>query len=60
MTTCTSSPVLFGVDVADHEIVLSAEHTEVCWLSFDDAHELAEYDGNKTALWELDQRLVQR
>ena len=46
--------------MADHEIVLSAEHTEVRWLSFDDAHELAEYDSNKTALWELDQGLVQR
>ncbi|MEC8990461.1 MAG: hypothetical protein VX656_04385 [Candidatus Latescibacterota bacterium] len=46
--------------MADHEIVLSAEHAEVRWLNFDDAHQLAKYDGNKTALWELDQRLVQR
>ena len=47
----------FGVLVTDHRIVLSREHTESAWLSYDQAHSLLKYDGNKTALWELDKRL---
>jgi dATP pyrophosphohydrolase len=47
----------FGVLVKDSHIVLSREHTEWKWLMYEEAHDLVKYDGNKTALWELDKRL---
>ena len=46
----------FGMLVEDRALVLSDEHTEYRWLNFEQAHSLARYDGNKTALWELDRR----
>ncbi len=47
----------FGVRALDRQIVLSHEHTAYRWLSYEEAYRLARYDGNKTALWELDRRL---
>jgi len=47
----------FGVLVKDRQIVLSREHTEYRWLTYEGAYNLVKYDGNKTALWELDKRL---
>lgn len=47
----------FGVLAQDVEITLSREHTAYRWLSYRDADELLKFDGNKTALWELDKRL---
>lgn len=49
--------ICFGVRAPDRRIVLSQEHTAVRWLSYEDAHQLVHFDGNKTALWELDRRL---
>ncbi|MDN3678837.1 NUDIX pyrophosphatase [Vibrio tapetis subsp. quintayensis] len=36
---------------------LSNEHTKFRWCSFKEASELLEYDSNKIALWEINQRL---
>lgn len=47
----------FGVKAENATIVLSREHTEVVWVSTAEALTLIKYDGNKTALWELHQRL---
>ena len=47
----------FGVLVEDQEIVLSHEHTAYRWLRYAQADLLLKWDGNKTALWELNQRL---
>lgn len=47
----------FGVKAQNVKIVLSREHTEHGWFSYEEAYKLIKYDGNKTALWELDQRL---
>jgi len=47
----------FGVLVKDSQIILSHEHTECAWLTYEQAYQLIKYDGNKTALWELDKRL---
>ncbi len=47
----------FGVRVEGRRIVLSHEHTEYAWLAYDDARERLKFDGNRTALWELDARL---
>ena len=47
----------FGVAAQQIQIRISKEHTEYRWFSYEEAHELLRYDGNKTALWELDKRL---
>ena len=47
----------FGVSARDRQLVLSREHTEYRWLRYEQAQHLLRYDGNRTALWELNQRL---
>ncbi|MFN2132795.1 MAG: methyltransferase domain-containing protein [Anaerolineae bacterium] len=47
----------FGVEVKDEQLVLSPEHTAYRWLRYAEAYRLLEFDGNRTALWELNQRL---
>jgi dihydroneopterin triphosphate diphosphatase len=47
----------FAVDVGDRELVLSAEHDELCWLRYDDAVRRLAFDSNRVALWELHERL---
>jgi dihydroneopterin triphosphate diphosphatase len=47
----------FGVRLSGHEIVLSDEHAEYRWVGYDDAADLLGWDSNKTALWELNERL---
>ena len=49
----------FAVELKDKSIRLSSEHKAVKWVSYNKAIELLRYDGNKTALWELRQRLGQ-
>jgi dATP pyrophosphohydrolase len=41
----------------DGEITLSAEHTQTQWSAFPAAYGLVYWHDQKTALWELDQRL---
>ena len=50
----------FGVAAQDIQIVISREHTAYKWFVYEEAHKLIKYDGNKTALWELDKRLKGR
>jgi dATP pyrophosphohydrolase len=48
----------FGVRVPDgHIIRLSDEHSEFRWLAYEAAAALLTWDSNKTALWELNERL---
>jgi len=47
----------FGVTSQNIQITISREHTEYRWFTYEQAHKLLKYDGNKTALWELNQRL---
>lgn len=47
----------FAVEISGHEIVLSDEHDEYKWLSFEDASRLLTWDSNRVALWELNERL---
>ncbi len=47
----------FGVEVEAGELTLSREHTACRWLRYAEAERLLEFDGNRTALWELHQRL---
>jgi dATP pyrophosphohydrolase len=47
----------FAVDVGAHDLVLSDEHRELRWVTMDGALALLRFDSNKTALWELHERL---
>lgn len=47
----------FGAQVKDDRLLLSREHTEYRWLAYKKAYSLLVYDGNRTALWELNKRL---
>ncbi len=47
----------FGVEVETKFLTLSEEHTEYRWCNYDEAMELLKFDSNKTALWELNERL---
>ena len=48
----------FGVFIDDYSFKLSDEHKEYGWFLFDEAYDKLKFDSNKTALWELDQRLL--
>jgi len=48
----------FAAAAGTEKIVLSDEHSQYVWLSYQDADRLLRYDSNRTALWELDQRLA--
>ena len=50
----------FAVDVAGAALVLSNEHTDLRWVSYDQAFSLLKWDSNRTALWELNERLKQK
>jgi dihydroneopterin triphosphate diphosphatase len=47
----------FGVELSGHAIVLSDEHTEFRWVPYADAARMLRWESNKTALWELHERL---
>ena len=50
----------FGVDVADHTIRLSPEHSAFRWLEFGQACALLEWESNRVALRELDATIRDR
>lgn len=47
----------FGVEVLGKKIVLSNEHVEYRWGKYEDVYPLLTWESNKTALWELNERL---
>ncbi len=47
----------FGINVSNLDIKLSNEHKEFVWLRYKEALEKLEFDSNKIALWELNERL---
>jgi dATP pyrophosphohydrolase len=48
----------FAVDCAALAIGLSSEHTTFRWVSYREGHALLHWDDNRTALWELNERLL--
>ena len=48
----------FGININDEDIRLSDEHEEYKWVNYEEAINLLKYDSNKTALFELNERLV--
>ncbi len=47
----------FGADCTGQALTLSREHDAVEWLPYAEASARLTYDSNRTALWELNQRL---
>lgn len=50
----------FSVNISNQEIRLSNEHKEYRWVNYNQAQELLEYDSNKSALWELNEKLKRK
>lgn len=50
----------FGADCTGQTLTLSSEHVMMEWLPYKEAHARFTYDSNRTALWELNQRLLGR
>ncbi|PEJ54384.1 NUDIX pyrophosphatase [Bacillus sp. AFS002410] len=48
----------FGVELFTKDLILSKEHSLFKWLSYEEAIACLKWDSNKTALWELNQRLL--
>ncbi len=48
----------FAIEVGEEDVSISSEHTEIRWVGYDEARGLLRWDGNRTALWELAQRLA--
>lgn len=47
----------FAVNINDKKIKISEEHSEYKWCSYDEAKSLLKYDSNKSALWELNEKI---
>lgn len=47
----------FAVNIKDKEIQISKEHIQYKWVSYDEAKSLLKYDSNKSALWELNEKI---
>lgn len=50
----------FGVNAQEENIKISSEHLKYEWVSYDEAIQRLKWDSNKTALWELNQKLKRR
>jgi len=50
----------FGAQIFTKNFILSKEHLQYKWLSFEDAIKHLKWDSNKTALWELNKRLLKQ
>lgn len=50
----------FAVNINDYDIKLSNEHKEVIWIKYDEAINNLKFDSNKTALWELNEKLKRK
>ena len=48
----------FGVEIKGQDLTLSVEHTELQWLKNEEAVAMLTFDSNKTALWELNERIT--
>lgn len=56
---CVIPEYCFALEVSDKKIVLSPEHSEFRWVNYEDADKLLKWDSNKTALWELNHKLIE-
>lgn len=47
----------FGINAQNEEIKISFEHLQYEWVNYENAIKMLNWDSNKTALWELNERL---
>lgn len=47
----------FGVEVKNQKLNISTEHSEYGWFNYGEAMEILRWDSNRTALWELNERI---
>ncbi len=52
-----SEEFAFAVNIEGKNIVLSSEHEEYKWVDYNDARAELKYDSNKSALWEINEKL---
>jgi len=50
----------FGVEVSSRDLKIRKEHSGYKWLSYKNAEKLLKYDSNRSALWELNHRLIKK
>lgn len=50
----------FGLEVINEELTLSKEHSAYKWAGYDEAMDKLKWDSNRTALWELNKRLIRK
>ncbi len=50
----------FAVNIENKTIKLSNEHKLMNWMTYEEAVTKLKYDSNKTALWELNEKLKRR
>ena len=55
---CVIPEYSFALEVADQTITLSAEHLEYRWCTYEEVYSLLKWDSNRTALWELNHKLL--
>ena len=50
----------FGVLIENKALLRSGEHSDYSWVSYEEAMDCLRYESNKTALWELRERIRDR
>jgi len=50
----------FAIEVGDSALTLSDEHTELRWVSYDEACRMLKWDSNRNALWKLNESLEKK
>jgi dATP pyrophosphohydrolase len=48
----------FAVDLGKSDIAISPEHLEFRWVLYGEAQKMLEWDSNRNALWEINERLL--
>ena len=56
-TTYVIPQYAYGAGLGQGEVRLSSEHSEFGWFRFEEAISRLKYDADRTALWELNERL---
>lgn len=52
-----SDEYVFAVNITGKDIILSDEHDEYKFINYDEAKLILKYDSNKSALWELNEKI---
>ena len=53
-----SEEYAFAVNITNEKIILSDEHNEFAFFNYDEARKMLKYDSNKSALWELNEKIM--